>query len=89
MDASLQLHVLYYEQSVKVGAGQNTNCDQNSISDNKRSVQNVHMVLELQGQSRKYMLKNEENCKGTKVLRKYMFKKEENCKGTKIFFLQT
>ncbi len=31
------------------------------------SVQNVHMVLELQGHSRKYMFKNEENCKGTKI----------------------
>mgnify|MGYP006150247179 CR=1 FL=1 len=47
------------------------------ISDNKRiSVQNVQMVLELQGHSRKYRFKNEENCEGT--IKSFLFRRMKN-----------
>ena len=46
MDISSQLHALCSEQSVTVGAGKNTNCDKNGISDKQtESVQNVHTIL--------------------------------------------
>ena len=68
MDASSQLHALCSEQSVTVGLVKIPTVTKNGfLTKQMESVQKCTYGLELQGHSRKYMFKNEENCKGTKI----------------------
>ena len=67
MDVSSQLHALCSEQSVTVGLVKIPTVTRNGFLTNNGISTKCTYGLELQGHSRKYRFKNEENCEGTKI----------------------
>ena len=76
MDASSQLHSPCSEQSVTVGAGKNTNCDNNGFLTNKwNQYKNVHTVVNCKDIHESTGLKMKKIAKGQKS---FLFRRMKN-----------